>query len=161
MHLLCTTLPQDVGRVGIAFADKGGGVLCLKVTVTVSMANAVWLWGTSSFPGCTLDGQKLSCWVPSSGCMQVVTAIDCFVNILFWYDNIILIMIMKIYEAFVRTLHAVWKNLEHSGLCNLANHWFISEISLHTRTRTTQHTHSTTETSENLLRTLKVTAAFV
>ena len=107
MHLLCTTLPQDVGRVGIAFADKGGGVLCLKVTVTVSMANAVW--GTSSFPGCTLDGQKLSCWVPSSGCMQVVTAIDCFVNILFWYDNIILIMIMKIYEAFVRTLHAVWK----------------------------------------------------
>lgn len=117
MHLLCTTLPQDTGRVGIAFADKGGGVLCLKVAVTVSMANAVW--GTSSFPGYPLGGQKLSCWVPFWGCMQVIMAIDCFLKKLFWYD-IILIMIMKIYEAFVHTLHAVGKKWEHNGLCNLA-----------------------------------------
>ena len=39
----CVPFSQDVERVGIAFADKGGGVLCLKVAVnvTISMANAV------------------------------------------------------------------------------------------------------------------------
>ena len=71
----------------------------------------------------------------------LIMAIDFFVKKLFWYDNIILIMRMKIYEAFVRTLHAVGRKMRAQ--------WFVqfSKSLIHQWKKSAcMYTHNTTHT---------------
>ena len=146
MLLLCTILPRCwegwhcICRQRRRSAVPKGSCQCHYQHGKCSLRDQQFSWLSS-----WVDSQKLSCWVPSWGCRSSRLLIVLWT---FYFDMIILIMIMKIYEAVVCTL--LWGEMIALGFVQICSS--ISEIRLHAHApqhnthicMRTLHTHTCT-----------------